>query len=59
MKNKIAIILLCLGFTSVSAFAGGFGVSGDKTPASTSQNTEIAKLLAQAQSRAGANTMSP
>jgi len=59
MKNKIAIILLCLGFagTSASAFAAGFGVAGEKT--SNSQNAEIAKLLAQAQSRAGANTMSP
>ena len=59
MKNKIAIILVCFSFTSVSAFAAGFGVSGESTTSNasatqpakgavTSENATIAKLLAQA-----------
>ena len=60
MKNKIAIIILCLSFTSASAFAAGFGVSGESSTSNnnstqattTSKNAAIAKLLAKAQKSA-------
>ena len=49
MKNKMAVLIVCLGFVSGSAFAAGFGVSGQDTNSNaTSTNSAVAKLLAQA-----------
>lgn len=58
MKKKIAVFIVCLGFASGSAFAAGFGVSGESTSnqSTSSTNSAVAKLLAQADTDQSANT---
>lgn len=59
MKKKIATICVCLGFASGTAFAAGFGVTGEKisTDGSTT-NTAVAKLLAEAGNNNGSSETS-
>lgn len=59
MKKKIATLFVCLSFASGSAFAAGFGVSGNNTSDnSTSTNSAVAKLLAQASNSSSSKSQS-
>jgi len=60
MKKKITTIFVCLGFASGTAFAAGFGVSGNKiaNADSATSNQAVAKLLAEAGDNTGSTATS-